>query len=90
MDSAPTVEIIVIIDGQRVPACTVELAAHRHGMTYEALRKAVRRAGLAPLAAIGHAPLYAISDVDLALAERLGRGAPGKPRLRPAAHSPNG
>lgn len=82
-----TVEITVIIDGRRIPATTVEHDAPRRGMTYEALRKVVHRAGLEPLASIGHAPLYATADIDAALATRPGRGAPGKPRSRPLPSS---
>lgn len=79
----PTVEITVIDDdGSRTAACTLEQAARDRRMGYDALRKALERAGVQPIpeAKVGNSDLYAITDVDAALERRPGRGAPGVPR----------
>lgn len=79
----PTVEITVINDdGSRTAACTLEQAARDRGMGYDALRKAVDRAGVLPIpgAKVGNSDLYAIDEIIAALERRPGRGAPGVPR----------
>lgn len=85
---ARAVQITVVTDdGQSVPACTLEQAARDRGMGYDALRKAVDRAGVQPIedAKVGNSDLYAITDITAALERRPGRGAPGVPRPhRPA------
>ena len=65
-----------------VPAYTYDLAADAHGLTPDAMRKLLERAGVQPIpgATIGRQPLYAAAEVKRAVAGRLGRGAPGRPR----------
>lgn len=88
-DGVPTtVEITVVTaGGERIPACTLEQAARDRGMSYDALRKALDRAGVQaiPDAKVGNSELYAVAAVAEALQQRRGRGAPGVPRPhRPA------
>lgn len=79
----PVVEIFV--DGRA--ALTVEMAAARYGLAASSMRAALSRLGHAATAVahLGNKPLYLAAELDLAMAARPRRGAPGVPRPhRPA------
>lgn len=76
---------MITVDGKR--ALTVDLAAAKHGLNHDAMRKALDRAGVEPVkdengqvVKLWRAPLYLATAVSAALRARPGTGSPGVPR----------
>lgn len=83
--SAP--EIKITVNGRQV--LTYALAAERHGMEPDAVRMALKRAGLEPVGKLERLPLFYATEVRRALTTRKGRGAPGVPRPHRAYSVPD-
>lgn len=85
VESSDGPEVVVTVGGRRV--YTVTQVAAMRDVLRSTLSSAITRAGdrLQPAAYLdARTPLYDLDDLDRALAERPGTGAPGQPKPRKA------
>lgn len=71
-------EVRITVNGRQ--ALTYNLAAEKHGLTPDAVRMALGRAGVEPCGKLERLPLFYATEVSAALKARPGRGAPGVSR----------